>query len=193
LFAANANGQGAAAAVALRIGATGSQRFEPVAQFDAAQNRFITRALDFGPSGEQLYLALFGAGVRFRRSSTPVVVRIGGVESQAIFAGAQGGFIGLDQINVLVPRSLAGRGEVDVTVTLEGRTSNPVRVRFGGSASALPATRAEMVNDQNVVPGAVSREAAATIFLPALKLAPDATPQSEGRGAIRRSGGTKEK
>ncbi|MGH9836064.1 MAG: hypothetical protein ACRD9Y_23830 [Blastocatellia bacterium] len=193
LFAANANGQGAAAAVALRIGANGAQRFEPVAQFDAAQNRFITRSLDFGSSGEQLYLALFGAGVRFRRSSTPVVVRIGGVESQAIFAGSQGGFVGLDQINVLVPRSLAGRGEVDVTVTVDGRTSNPVRVRFGGAASALPATRAEMVNDQNVGASAVSRETAATILLPALKLTPDPAPQSEGRGAIQRSGGTKEK
>ncbi len=193
LFAANANGQGAAAAVALRVSANGSQQFEPVAQFDSAQNRFIPRALDLGSSGDQLYLALFGAGVRFRRSSTPVVVRIGGVESPAIFAGSQGGFVGLDQINVLVPRSLAGRGEVDVTVTVDGRTSNPVRVRFGGSASALPATRAEMVNDQNVGASAVSREAAATILLPALKLTPDPAPQSEGHGAIRRSGGTKEK
>ncbi len=193
LFAANANGQGAAAAVELRIGANGSQQFEPVTQFDPAQNRFVTRSLDFGSSGEQLYLALFGAGVRFRRSTTPVVVRIGGVESQAIFAGAQGGFVGLDQINVLVPRSLAGRGEVDVMVIVDGRTSNPVRARFGGSAPAPPATRAEMVNDQDVRDRAISRETAAMILLPVLKLTPDPAPQSEGRGVIQKSGGTKEK
>jgi uncharacterized protein (TIGR03437 family) len=188
LFAANANGQGTAAAIALRVNANGSQRFEPVAQFDSTQNRFVPRSLEFGPSGEQLYLALFGAGVRFRRSPAPVVVRIGGVESQAIFAGAQGGFVGLDQINVLVPRNLAGRGEVDVTVTVDGRTSNPVRVRFGGSASAVSATRAAMVDDQNTGASVVSRETTATILLPALKL-----PQPESRGDVQKIGGTKEK
>src|SRR5262249_34474557 len=41
LFSANANGQGVAAAVALRIKADGSQTFEAVAQFDQTQNRFI--------------------------------------------------------------------------------------------------------------------------------------------------------
>lgn len=134
LFAANANGQGAAAAVAIRASGEGEPQYEPVAQFDAAQQRFVTRPLTFGPSSEQLYLALFGTGLRYRRSNA--VVRIGGIETPALFAGAQGGFTGLDQINVLVPRALAGRGEVEVTVTVDGRTSNPVRVRFGGAVVA---------------------------------------------------------
>jgi len=44
------------------------------------------------------------------------------------FAGAQGDFIALDQANVLIPRSLAGRGEVDVVLTVDGRTTNVVKV-----------------------------------------------------------------
>ncbi|MBK9316826.1 MAG: hypothetical protein IPM55_21655 [Acidobacteria bacterium] len=38
LFAANANGQGVAAAVAWRVKADGSQSYEPVSRYDQAQN-----------------------------------------------------------------------------------------------------------------------------------------------------------
>ena len=44
------------------------------------------------------------------------------------FAGAQGGFVGLDQANVRIPRSLAGRGDVDVVLTVDGQPANVVRV-----------------------------------------------------------------
>ncbi len=190
LFAANANGQGAAAAVALRVRADGSQQFEPVVQFDPAQNRFITRPLDLGSSADQLYLVLFGTGVRFRRSSSPAIVRIGGIEAQALYAGAQGGFVGLDQVNVPVARSLAGRGEVDVIVLLDGRTSNPVRVRFGPTSAA--ATRAEFAGNPDVERQAAGYTATTTILLPVLTL-PDPTTRAHERGVIRKKGETKEK
>src|SRR5205823_154648 len=64
LFAANANGQGVAAAVALRVKADGSQSYEAVAQFDPAQNKFISRPLDLGPEGDQVFLLLLGTGIR---------------------------------------------------------------------------------------------------------------------------------
>jgi len=37
---------------------------------------------------------------------------------------------GLDQLNLIVPRSLAGRGEVDVVLTVDGRTANTVKVNI---------------------------------------------------------------
>jgi uncharacterized protein (TIGR03437 family) len=43
-------------------------------------------------------------------------------------AGLQGGFVGLDQINVQVPRSLSGRGAVDVSLAVDAQTTNPVSV-----------------------------------------------------------------
>ncbi|MGH7187514.1 MAG: hypothetical protein ACREIB_14700, partial [Pseudomonadota bacterium] len=52
LFSANASGQGVAAAVALRIKADGAQSFEPVARFDAAQNKFVTMPIDLGPESD---------------------------------------------------------------------------------------------------------------------------------------------
>jgi uncharacterized protein (TIGR03437 family) len=130
LFAANGNGQGVAAAVAVRVKADGSQSYEPVAQFDVAQNRFIARPLDLGPETEQVFLILFGTGIRQRSSLSAVIATIGGAYAEVSFAGAQGDFAGLDQVNVRVPRSLAGRGEIDVLLTVEAQMANAVRVNI---------------------------------------------------------------
>jgi uncharacterized protein (TIGR03437 family) len=45
-----------------------------------------------------------------------------------IFAGAQGSFAGLDQANIRIPRSLAGRGKVNLVFTVQGRTANTVMI-----------------------------------------------------------------
>ena len=37
-------------------------------------------------------------------------------------------FAGLDQINVKLPRSLAGRGEVNLEMVVDGKVANVVRV-----------------------------------------------------------------
>jgi uncharacterized protein (TIGR03437 family) len=59
-----------------------------------------------------------------------VNVTIGGTPVEALYAGAQGDFFGLDQLNVRLPRTLAGRGEVDVTLKVAGRTANLVKASF---------------------------------------------------------------
>jgi uncharacterized protein (TIGR03437 family) len=51
------------------------------------------------------------------------------VEAPVEYAGEQGA-AGLDQVNVVLPRSLAGRGEVDVVLTVEGQAANTVRVNI---------------------------------------------------------------
>ena len=54
---------------------------------------------------------------------------IGDREVPVLFAGAQGGFAGLDQVNIgPLPRSLAGAGEINVVVTAAGTTSNTVTI-----------------------------------------------------------------
>ena len=130
LFAANPTGQGVAAGGALRVRADNSQTIEPLARFDAAQNRFVSVPLDLGPESDQVFLVVFGTGIRFRSSATAVTARIGGVEAPVSFAGAQGEFVGLDQANLRVSRSLIGRGEVDIALTADGRVANAVRVNF---------------------------------------------------------------
>jgi uncharacterized protein (TIGR03437 family) len=55
-----------------------------------------------------------------------VIARIGGVDAQVMFAGAQEGFVGLDQVNVRLSRSLIGRGEADVVLTVDGKPANTI-------------------------------------------------------------------
>jgi uncharacterized protein (TIGR03437 family) len=128
LFTANANGQGVAAAVVFRRRAGGSESFEPVARFDQTQGRFVPVPIDLGPATDQVFLILYGVGFRFRSSLSATAVTIGGVNSEVLFAGAAPGFVGLDQSNVRLSRSLIGRGEVDVVLTVDGKAANIVRI-----------------------------------------------------------------
>ncbi len=131
LFTANATGQGVAAATVLRVRGDGSQSFEPVAVFDTTQNKFIARAINFGAANDQLFLVLFGTGLRQRATLAAVTAQVGGEPVEVLFAGAQG-LVGLDQINLALPRLLAGRGEVDVSLSVDGKPANPLRVAFTG-------------------------------------------------------------
>jgi uncharacterized protein (TIGR03437 family) len=130
LFAANANGQGVAAALVLRVRSDGAQVYEPVARFDASQNRFVSAPIDLGPESEQVFLVAFGTGLRFRSSLSAVRALIDGVEAPVTFAGAQGDFQGVDQVNVRLPRQLIGRGEVNVSLTADGRAGNTVTINI---------------------------------------------------------------
>lgn len=134
LFTANSSGQGVPAAVLLRIKANGQQLYEPVARFDAAQNRMVPATIDFGPdlgsASDQLYLLLFGTGLRYRSSLSATTVFVGNQPAEVIYAGAQGEMVGLDQLNLRLPRSMAGRGVVDLVVTVDGRSANVVQLAF---------------------------------------------------------------
>ncbi len=130
LFTANANGRGPAAAFALRVRADGSRRNEPVARFDPALRQFVTTPIDLGPEDDQVFLVLFGTGWRYRSLMGAVTVTIGGLAAPVTYAGAQPSLIGVDQINVQLPRSLAGKGEVDVVVTVDGKIANTANVNI---------------------------------------------------------------
>jgi uncharacterized protein (TIGR03437 family) len=194
LFAANANGQGVAAAVALRIGMGGAQQYEPVSQYDAAQKRFITRPLDFGFEGDQLYLLLFGTGIRYPQDPNNVIVKFGSVESRAIYAGPQGGFVGLDQINVPVSRSLAGRGELDVILIVDGKTSNALKINFGGSPALASETEAgafiSPVEDARLQ--SIEHDSRPILLMPVLKISASDQSRQQGQSKTRHSDKAKE-
>jgi uncharacterized protein (TIGR03437 family) len=92
------------------------------------QNQFVALPIDLGSADEQLFLILFGTGLRSRTSLSAVTASIGGVNADVSYAGPQNDFVGLDQINLLIPRTLAGRGEVEVELTVESKATNTVRV-----------------------------------------------------------------
>lgn len=130
LFAANANGQGVPAGVVLRIRANGTQVYEPLAQFDAVQNRWVAVPIDLGLTTDQVFLVLYGTGLRNRNALTSVAAKLGGADAEAIYAGAAPGFVGVDQLNLRVARTLIGRGDADMALTVEGLAANSLRVNI---------------------------------------------------------------
>jgi uncharacterized protein (TIGR03437 family) len=130
LFTANADGKSAASGYALRVKRDKSQIYEPIAVYDSTEKRFECLPIEFGAEGEDLYLVLYGVGIRRRDSVSEVVVQIAGENIRALYAGPAPGYAGVDQINLPAPGSLKGRGEVDVTVIVDGKTTNTVRLCF---------------------------------------------------------------
>jgi uncharacterized protein (TIGR03437 family) len=126
LFAANADGQGIASAIALRQRADGTQQFEPVSRFDFTLNRVVATPIDAGLDGEQVFLTLFGTGLRHPHAAASV--KIDGLPAEVTYVGPVPGFAGLDQCNLRLPRGLAGSGEVEVMLILDGKAANTVKV-----------------------------------------------------------------
>jgi len=101
-----------------------------VAQYDPEQKKFVPVPIDLGPETEQVYLSLYGTGIRVLPSPEVATIQIGGIDAPVTYVGAQGYYIGLDQINVKLPRSLAGRGEVDVLLMVDGKPANPLKINI---------------------------------------------------------------
>ncbi len=124
IFTANASGTGDAAAQATVDGVNFQQP-----PFDVVVN------------GRPNILVLYGTGVRRVPAANPndgngvaesVTVTIDGKPATVLYAGAQGSFTGLDQLNIEFPTALAGQGtrRVEVVVTVGGVTANRVTVQI---------------------------------------------------------------
>jgi hypothetical protein len=83
--------------------------------------------VDAGASTDVVALEFYAAGVR---DGSAIEVRIGGQSVPVLYAGAAERFAGLDQISVQLPPSLAGIGDADVLLTVDGQTAEPVRIQI---------------------------------------------------------------
>jgi uncharacterized protein (TIGR03437 family) len=128
IFTADSSGQGLASALVLRVKAGGSQVYEPTVRFDPAQNRFVAVPIDLSNTADQVFLILFGTGIRGRSAISAVSAKIGAENTEVVYAGDQFEFEGLDQVNLRLSPTLRGRGEVAVELMLDGRTANTVKV-----------------------------------------------------------------
>lgn len=126
LFTADASSRGIAVATALRVRADGSQSYEPIAQFNPTTSRYELLPIDLGPETDQVFLVVFGTGFRNRSALSAVVANLGGINAEVLFAGAQGDLVGVDQVNIRIPRSLAGRTPIDLLLSVDGITANTV-------------------------------------------------------------------
>lgn len=133
LFSANASGQGVAAAVILRI-RNGVQTYEPVSQLSGGSQ--VPLDVDLGPASDVVYLLLNGTGLRSRTSAGNISVSLGALASRPLNpnnfedAFAVDGFVGLDQANVLLPRTLIGAGLINVSLTVDGKPSNVIQLKI---------------------------------------------------------------
>ncbi len=128
LFAANQTGRGAAAANIVYTTGT-NRRSEANAACDANGQNCVTRPIDLN-SADEVFVEFYGTGLRNHSGLANVTATVGGESVPVTFAGAQPNFVGLDQVNIKLPRSLSGRGEVDVVLTVDGKAANPVRINL---------------------------------------------------------------
>jgi len=131
IFTAKADGAGAPAGVA----SVNGQTFNiPLANPDGTPAQ-----LDLGTAG--LFVSLFGTGLRYAPNkdgntangvAESVSITIDGtlVTPATLFAGAQGTFAGLDQINFQIPTTFAGKGPVDMIVNVDGKASNTLKLNI---------------------------------------------------------------
>jgi uncharacterized protein (TIGR03437 family) len=126
LFTVKGDGTGVPAAIAIRRSiATQTDVEVPVFHCDA--NSCVSLPVDTG-SDAQVFLALFGTGIRGRTSLANVTATIGGLSMQVLFAGPQGQFPGFDQVNVVFPPNMNLHGEQNLVLTVDGQAANTVRV-----------------------------------------------------------------
>ncbi|MGH9850978.1 MAG: hypothetical protein ACREBD_14165, partial [Blastocatellia bacterium] len=90
--------------------------------------------------GRPNVVVFFATGIRRAPAANPndengvaesVAVTIDGRPARVLYAGAQGDFAGLDQLNVEMPAALAGGGprRVEVVVTVNGVPANRVTIQ----------------------------------------------------------------
>jgi uncharacterized protein (TIGR03437 family) len=127
LFSANQTGKGTAAAQVVIGHADGSQTLIP-AIATCSSSGCTPIPIDLGSSTDQADLVLFGTGIRGAGGASAVTAMVGNTPCQVAFAGPQGTYFGLDQVDVELPQSLAGSGTLNVVITAAGQTANTVTV-----------------------------------------------------------------
>ena len=127
IFTADASGSGLPAADVLTI------------RPDGTTNVTNASYCFFGPckavpidvsGGNRVFLVLFGTGIQGVGSASGVTATFGSTPATVTFAGPQGSFPGLDQVNILLPASLAGTGAANLTLTVNGTVANALTVTF---------------------------------------------------------------
>jgi uncharacterized protein (TIGR03437 family) len=131
LFTANASGQGVPAANVIRV--VHPAQGDPVVTYESpaqCANTCTPKPIDMGAANVEVFLELYGTGIRKRSSLSSVTCTIGGISARVDYAGSVASLAGLDQANVLIPRSLIGRGQVDLVLNVDGRPANTVKVNI---------------------------------------------------------------
>jgi uncharacterized protein (TIGR03437 family) len=119
------NGSGLVAGYAVRVSSGGTQTVEPAYTLNA-QGQFSAAPINMGSATDKVYLTLYATGVQAAGLAN-VAVTVNGVSTPVLYAG-NAGYEGVDQVNVLLPASLAGSGTVALQLTASGISANTVQI-----------------------------------------------------------------
>jgi uncharacterized protein (TIGR03437 family) len=114
-----------AAANALRVSAGGART--PQMVYAQSAGAIVANPIDLGAASDQTYLELYGTGLQGAGTAS-VTATVGGLTVLVLYAGPQASFAGLDQINIQIPSSLAGKGNVNIQLTAGGIAANAVQI-----------------------------------------------------------------
>jgi uncharacterized protein (TIGR03437 family) len=126
LFAQNGNSAGVAAGTYVRASALNAPGFLFSCQTGVPLS-CLSAPISLGAATDSVFVTLYGTGIR---GAKQVQVNVAGQAVPVLFAGAQGQYEGLDQINISLPASLAGTGEARVYVVADGTASNAVTIKI---------------------------------------------------------------
>jgi uncharacterized protein (TIGR03437 family) len=128
LFSATANGTGWAVGYAIRYKADGSEESRAdLCRWDSTQNKIVGIPIDMGQEGDRTFAILWGTGVRLFTNKANVSAKIGGQDAVVDWLGPAPD-VGEDQLNLLLPRSLRGQGDVPISLTVDGKTANSLHI-----------------------------------------------------------------
>ena len=129
LFAASGDGSGPALANTLTTDTEGNFLATPV--FDCSSGTCATVPIDLGiDDSTTILLQLSATGVRGQTDVSAFSVTIGDQLAEVTVVEASATTAGVDLITVKLPRSIAGLGDVAVTLTVDGKTSNAVKLNI---------------------------------------------------------------
>ncbi len=129
LYSMSGDGNGVAAATAALYRPDGSVVPQSVFNCNSGGS-CVSAPMDLGQAGDQLVVTLYGTGLRNNTGLQNASAHIGGVRANLLYAGPQPQYPGLDQVNLVIPSSFAGSGEVPVILTVDGQTANAVTVNL---------------------------------------------------------------
>jgi len=127
LFSANGSGAGVAAAIAITVRSDGAQSAQVI--FDTTQPEGRRTPIPIVlTAGTQVFLSLFGTGMRNLSSAT---AQVGGMSVTVAGPVPSAEFAGVEQVNLgPIPVALSGRGDVDINLTAGGIVANILTIRF---------------------------------------------------------------
>jgi uncharacterized protein (TIGR03437 family) len=128
LFSANGDGMGAALATLTRTAEDGGSSSQSAYQCGETAGSCAPAEIDLGPETDIVTLQLAATGIRSLLDPAALSVRTGDEAAEVLALERSANNNGVDLVTIRLPRSLAGRGELDVVLTAADLSSNTVKI-----------------------------------------------------------------